>query len=479
VCDWWRTQQPRSGIPASVVVYLRLTCRTLSELEQLAATHLTLRAPLAPAGVAGAVSSPSRWRRVRAVSYLHRPEQLPTLMLFAAVWPNLRQLHISKPQYLQLLHNTAAAAVFGAGAAGTATAADGLTRSPSKQLLQLQTDWADWLAGPVAAAAHGSSFAPLLNMGGAALGAALAATAAATAAAASSGAAEALPQLQAALAAAAAAVVQLTTGSITSLCSGSSTSSSSSCDDNGSSQLRSAMASTNNDVSSSSSSSSSLHGRMAFAGTSSAAAATSNTPTYGPDGPALHLVAGIVLSGCHWPQLQSLSLSRLGLTPAAAQLLAQAAAQWPLLRLLNASHNKLGAAGLQSLLQAAASHWHDLEVLDVRCDKGPGLQQHGLADDQQQQQHLGLPPAVAAAAAAAVELCCQPWIGASSSSSSSSSKECVLISAHAGKPSELQGMLLDAATGSSSMHWLGPLGACSTGVSSSRRRVQPLHLLVL
>jgi hypothetical protein len=221
---------------------------------------------------------------------------------------------------------------------------------------------------------------------------------------------------------------------------------------------------------------------MAFAGTSAAAAAAaSNIPAYGPDGPALHLVAGIVLSGCHWPQLQSLSLSRLGLTPAAAQLLAQAAAQWPLLRLLNASHNKLGAAGLQSLLQAAASHWHELEVLDVRGDKGAGLQQHGTGDDQQQQQQLGLLPAVAAAAAAAVGLCCEPWIGASSSSSSS--KECVLISGQAGKPSELQGALLDAATGSSSssMHWLGPLGSCSTltDVSSSRRRVQPLHLLVL
>jgi hypothetical protein len=220
---------------------------------------------------------------------------------------------------------------------------------------------------------------------------------------------------------------------------------------------------------------------MASAGISTAAAATANIPSYGPDGPALHLVAGIVLSGCHWPQLQSLSLSRLGLTPAAAQLLAQAAAQWPLLRLLNASHNKLGAAGLQSLLQAAASHWHELEVLDVRSDKGAGLQQHGCGDDQQQQ--LGLLPAVATAAAAAVGLCCKPWIGASSSSSSSSSKECVLISGQAGKPSELQGMLLDAATGSSSsMHWLGPLGACSTLTdvsSSSRRRVQPLYLLVL
>jgi hypothetical protein len=434
------------------------------------------------------------------VSYLHRPEQLPTLMLFAAVWPNLRQLHISKPQYLQLLHNTAAAAVFGAaGAAASSTAAadTGLARSPSKQLLQLQTDWADWLAGPIAAAANSSSLAPLLNLGGGALGAALAATAAAAAAAASSGAVEALPQLQAALAAAAAAVVQLSAGSITSLCSGSSGSSSSgSVHVDGASPVGSAVASSNTDVSkisNSSSSSSQVQGRMAFAGTSATAAA-SNIAAYGPDGPALHLVAGIVLSGCHWPQLQSLSLSRLGLTPAAAQLLAQAAAQWPLLRLLNVSHNKLGAAGLQSLLQAAASHWHGLEVLDVRGDRGAGVQQHGSAADRQQQR-LGLLPAVAAAAAAAVGLSCEPWIGASSScsSSTSSSKQCVFISVHAGgdvccKQSELQGMLLDAATGSSSsssssVHWLGPLQACSTlkdgSSSSSRRRVQPLHLLVL
>lgn len=102
MCDWWLTQQP-SGLPPDVVVYLRLTCKTLHQLEQLAATHLTLKAPLYPSGVWGALNRPARWRRVQAVSYLHhKPEQLQALTLFAPAWPNLRQLRVTRPQYLHL-----------------------------------------------------------------------------------------------------------------------------------------------------------------------------------------------------------------------------------------------------------------------------------------------------------------------------------------------------------------------------------------